>query len=142
MTNRKIPKNEHARTRHDHASELAEDYVEAVADITEQRGACRVTDLAARFAVSHVSVNRAITRLRRDGFVLAERYGPVQLTPAGSRLARKARDRHETVFRFLCALGVSKRTAKSDAEGLEHHVSAETLRAMQAYTAQFERESA
>ncbi|MEX0669062.1 MAG: manganese-binding transcriptional regulator MntR [Pirellulales bacterium] len=125
--------NEHLRTRRDHASELAEDYVEAIAEIVERTGFCRVTDLAERFAVSHVSVNRAIARLKRDGFVEAHPYGPVHLTASGSRLAQHSRDRHRIVLEFLRALGVSEKTAALDAEGLEHHVSSETLRKMKAF---------
>ena len=52
---------------------------------------------------------------------------------AGARLARAARTRHELVYRFLLALGVSPRVAATDAEGIEHHVSRETLRCLQKY---------
>lgn len=142
MAKRKSPDNQHARTRRDHASELAEDYVEAVAELIDQEGACRVTDLAVRFAVSHVSVNRAIARLRRDGYVTSRRYGPIELTPAGERLAKAARSRHDVVYRFLRALGVSEATAIADTEGIEHHVSAETLRVMESFTRRAARESA
>jgi DtxR family manganese transport transcriptional regulator len=130
---RRPPDNQHQRTRRDHASELAEDYVEAVAEFIDRKGACRVTDLAEKFAVSHVSVNRAVARLQRDGFVTSQPYGPIQLTVDGLRLARRSRDRHEIVFRFLRALGVSKKTAALDTEGIEHHVSDETLRLMELF---------
>jgi DtxR family manganese transport transcriptional regulator len=136
---RRLPDNQHQRTRGDHASELADDYVEAVAEFTEHKGICRVTDLAARFAVSHVSVNRAVTRLQRDGYVTSEPYGPIQLTDEGRRLAKHARNRHEIVYRFLRALGVSEKTASFDTEGIEHHVSHKTLRLMESFTNSAER---
>jgi DtxR family transcriptional regulator, manganese transport regulator len=125
--------NQHARTRRDHATETAEDYVEAIGEYLESKGQCRVTDLAAHFAVSHVTVHRTIARLQRLGLVINHPYGPVELTDEGRQLATEARRRHEAVFQFLVALGVSSATAATDAEGIEHHVSDETLRAMKRY---------
>ena len=118
----------HRRTRRDHASETAEDYVEAVADILNQQPQCRVTDLARRFAVSHVTVNRIVDRLQKKGYLDTEPYQPIRLTNKGRRLAAKCRQRHEIVYRFLRAIGVNETTAAIDAEGIEHHVSPTTLR--------------
>ncbi len=126
-------KGQHSRTRSDHATELAEDYVEAIAEISESQGNCRVVDLAARFEVTHVTVNRTIGRLSRDGFVETEPYGPVVLTAKGKRLARMAAERHAVVLEFLLALGVSEAVARVDSEGMEHHVSEETLDAMRRF---------
>lgn len=115
------------RTRKDHATEVVEDYVEAIAEITRDQGSCRVRNLAEHFGVSHVTVSQRIRRLREDGYVANERYRPIRLTARGRRLAAKARERHEIVLRFLRAIGVDPATAEIDAEGLEHHVSPETL---------------
>ncbi len=117
----------HRRTRQDHATETAEDYVEAVAEITRQHGVCRVVDLAARFDVSHVTVTRIVGRLKKAGFLDSEPYRPIELTLKGAKLAEESQRRHDLVFRFLVALGVSEKTAAIDAEGIEHHVSPETL---------------
>jgi len=117
----------HRRTRRDHATETAEDYVEAVADLIDEFGSCRVVDLAKRFAVSHVTVTRIVARLQDEGLLSTERYRPIFLTPSGKRLAAKSRRRHEIVYHFLLAIGVGKTTAAIDAEGIEHHVSPETL---------------
>lgn len=124
----------HRRTRSDHATETAEDYVEAIADIIAHQSTCRVVDLAARFAVSHVTVSRTLNRLVTVGLVQTEPYQPVRLTPAGAKLAQQSRQRHETVYQFLLALGVSAKTAAIDTEGIEHHVSPETLRRFEAFT--------
>jgi DtxR family manganese transport transcriptional regulator len=121
----------HRRTRRDHASETAEDYVEAVADILDQYQACRVTDLAKRFAVSHVTVNRIVDRLQKLGYLDTEPYQPIRLTTKGKRLAARCRQRHEIVYRFLRAIGIDESTAAIDAEGIEHHVSPTTLRRFQ-----------
>lgn len=117
----------HERTRRDHASETAEDYVEAVAELIQGAGACRVTDLARRFGVSHVTVTRIIARLQSEGLVDTEPYQPIELTTKGKRLAEKCRARHDLVYQFLLALGIDERTAAIDAEGIEHHVSPVTL---------------
>lgn len=132
METRNDPKN-YSRIRSDHATELAEDYVEAIAEIQEEKGSCRSVDLARLFGVSHVTVNKTVGRLVRDGFVETEPYGPVTLTTKGRKLAKAAKVRHELVFAFLVALGVSKKTAQIDSEGIEHHVSGETLEAMQKF---------
>lgn len=116
------------RTRSDHASEIAEDYVEAIADLIESNGQCRVRDLAGHFGVTHVTVVRTVQRLERDALVTTEPYKPIELTPKGKRLANACKRRHDIVYDFLLALGVDPKVAATDAEGIEHHVSPSTLR--------------
>jgi DtxR family manganese transport transcriptional regulator len=118
----------HRRTRRDHKTETAEDYVEAIAELLGERSTCRLTDLASRFSVSHVTAHRIVERLQHEGLIITEPYQPITLTPAGKRLAAKCRERHEIVYRFLLALGVDEQTAAIDAEGIEHHVSPATLK--------------
>lgn len=118
----------HARVRDAHSAETAEDYVEAIADTIAEHGECRVTDLAARFGVSHVTVSRTVGRLVRDQLASTEPYKPIALTATGNRLARRVKARHETCVRFLLALGLDRKTAEIDAEGIEHHVSPKTLK--------------
>ena len=115
------------RTRNDHAKETAEDYVEAVADILDEKGVCRSSDLAKKFDVSHVTVHRIVARLHHEGWLETEPYRPIELTAKGKRLARKSRQRHEVVYQFLLAIGVDPKVAAIDAEGIEHHVSQVTL---------------
>ncbi len=126
--------NQHQRTRRDHANETAEDYVEAIAMIQAKRGSCRLTDLSKHFLVSHVTVSKILSRLEREGLVATVPYAPVKLTGAGEQLAKKSRARHEIVFAFLLALGVQPAIAEIDAEGIEHHVSQETLACMKQYS--------
>lgn len=120
----------HADVRRAHAEETAEDYVEAIAHLIESQGQARVKDLAGVFGVSHVTVSRTIARLVRDGLAETQPYQPVTLTPKGQKLAQASKHRHEMVVRFLLALGLDNETAHRDAEGIEHHVSEKTLRAM------------
>lgn len=125
----------HRQVRADHAEEIAEDYVEAILDLIERSEAPRVSSLASRFGVSHVTVIRTLARLERAGLVATERASPVRLTAAGRRLAMRARRRHGIVQRFLVALGLDEATADREAEGIEHHVGAKTLRLMERFAA-------
>jgi DtxR family manganese transport transcriptional regulator len=118
-----------SKARQDNAREIAEDYVEAIADLITLTGEARVVDLARTLGVTHVTVSRTITRLQRQGFVRSEPYRSIFLTESGAALARDCKSRHETVTAFLRALGVRRETAERDAEGIEHHVSDETLAA-------------
>ncbi|MFG0299604.1 MAG: manganese-binding transcriptional regulator MntR [Phycisphaerales bacterium JB047] len=122
----------HQRTREDHASELAEDYVEAIGDLIEMSGVCRVRDLADQFGVTHVTVIKTVKRLEREGLVSTEPYKPIELTPKGRNLANQCRVRHDIVYRFLLAIGVDPKVAAVDAEGIEHHVSPSTLKRFKA----------
>lgn len=126
-------KNRFARTRKDHSSELAEDYVEAINEIIAENQVCRLIDLARCFQVSHVSANRTVARLKRDGLVESEPYGPLSLTPKGKAIAVESQKRHAVVLEFLLLLGVSRSVAEADSEGMEHHVSNQTLQAMKEF---------
>lgn len=117
----------HVRTRRDHRTETAEDYVEAVLQVINEREVCRVVDLAKRFAVSHVTVTKTVSRLKTGGYLARELYGPIELTRKGRRMAEASMERHQIVYEFLVALGITSSTAEIDAEGMEHHVSEETL---------------
>lgn len=125
----------HRRTRQAHAAEIAEDYVEVIADLIDAGGEARAVDIARRLGVTHVTVTKTIARLRKGGLVSSRPYRSIFLTDAGRSLADSSRQRHQTVTRFLTAIGVSETVAHSDAEGIEHHVSDETLRAMRAFVA-------
>ena len=122
-------------TRREHATETAQDYAEAIADLAAIHGEARAVDLARRLGVSHVTVIRTIARLQRDGYVSTRPYRSIFLTDKGLRTAEESRRRHEIVVAFLRALGVPEAIAQTDAEGIEHHVSPETLAAFKRYTA-------
>ena len=115
------------RTRQEHSQETAQDYVEMIAELIDTTGEARVIDLARRLGVTHVTVSRTLQRLRREGLVTSLPYRSIFLTAAGTRLSEESRHRHEIVVEFLQSLGVPAPVAHSDAEGIEHHVSRETL---------------
>jgi len=116
-------------TREARRSALVEDYVELIADLIEDGNEARQVDIAARLGVAQPTVAKMLTRLCADGLVSRKPYRGVFLTDAGRKVAEESRIRHQTVEAFLRSLGVSAETARIDAEGIEHHVSAETLEA-------------
>jgi DtxR family transcriptional regulator, manganese transport regulator len=120
-----------SQTRQEHAQETAEDYVEAIADLIAESGEARVVDLAKRLGVTHVTVNRTIGRLQKSGYVTSQPYRAIFLTNTGRNLAAACKSRHQTVVEFLCSIGIPERVAEMDAEGIEHHVSPETLAAFE-----------
>lgn len=125
--------NRFQRTRDDHSRERAEDYVELIDALIREKGEARAVELAERLGISHVSVSRTLQRLKRDGFVSMEPYRSIFLTDAGRELAENVRERHLLVHSFLLAIGVPADVAETDAEGIEHHVSEQTLAAMRRF---------
>lgn len=106
---------------------LIEDYLELIADLIEDGNEARQVDIAARLGVAQPTVAKMLSRLAADGLVSRKPYRGVFLTDAGRRVAHESRERHQIVEAFLRSLGVSADTARIDAEGIEHHVSTETL---------------
>lgn len=115
---------------------MAADYVELIQDLIEEFGEARATDLAERMGVSHVTVSKSLQRLVRGGLVTYRPYRSIFLTEQGRELARQAHERHTTVLQFLRALGVPDAIAQQDAEGMEHHLSPETMAAFRNFLEQ------
>jgi DtxR family manganese transport transcriptional regulator len=116
-------------------AELTEDYIELIADLITDGGEARQVDIAARLGVAQPTVAKMLKRLADEGFVLQRPYRGVFLTQLGRDLAERSRARHKLVETFLRALGVDRDTARRDAEGIEHHASAETLAAFAKFIA-------
>lgn len=116
-----------AGVRQAHQMESTEDYVELIDDLIRNQGEARLVEVAERLGISQPSASKTLARLQREGFVTSEPYRSIFLTEAGKQLADESRARHDLVYRFLLAIGVSDEMAKRDSEGVEHHVSQETL---------------
>jgi len=123
------------QVRKAHRLELIEDYVELISDLLAHEGEARQVDIAERLGVAQPTVARMLKRLVREGYAVQRRYRGVFLTEAGEALAVASRKRHQAVEEFLLALGVPADIARRDAEGIEHHVSPETLAIFAAFTA-------
>lgn len=121
------------KARNARRTELVEDYVELIADFIDADGEARQVDIAQRLGVSQPTVAKMLRRLRDDGLISRKPYRGIFLTEAGKQLAEQSRRRHQIVETFLRALGVGEEAARSDAEGIEHHVSAETLDAFERF---------
>lgn len=130
MASAKLQSAAFRRIRVDHSSELAEDYVELIADLIDERGEARGTDIALRLGVANATVVKTLKRLQDMGLVTQEPYRAIFLTTEGWKRADDGRRKHKIVESFLLSLGVDAETARIDSEGIEHHVSEETLKAM------------
>jgi len=132
------PSDQHARqyaaVRNAHETELLEDYVELIGDLLKHQGEARSADVAARMGVSQATVSKTVARLKALGLVASQPYRSLFLTAQGEAMADMARQRHAIVLEFLRALGVDDSTARIDAEGMEHHVSEQTLAVMRRFT--------
>mgnify|MGYP001828570529 FL=1 len=112
-------------------TELVEDYVELIADLIDDEGEARPVYISARLGVTKPTVNKMLKPLKQEELITQRPYRAVFHTDAGRELAEASRERHQIVEAFLLALGISAETARNDAEGIEHHVSDETLDAFQ-----------
>ena len=115
-------------------AEIAEDYTEMIAELINENGEARVVDLAKNFGVTSPTVNSVIRRLVRDGYVESKPYRSIFLTEKGKALAKYCKKIHDLVYNFLISIGVDIETAKMVSEGIEHHVSAETLNIFENYS--------
>src|SRR5437867_1546402 len=120
-------------------SAAVEDYLERILELINRKGYARVVDIAAALKISQASVTNMVQRLDADQLLKYEKYRGLILTPAGKTLAQKIARRHKLLTDFLSMLGLDERVIYHDVEGMEHHISAPTLRAIEALTAQLRR---
>ena len=113
--------------------ESAEDYLEMILMLTEQKGAVRSIDIASGLSVSKPSVSFAMKNLREDGYIQMDRDNYITLTDKGLEIAQRIYDRHKAITAFLVKLGVDENTARVDACKIEHDISPETYNAIIRY---------
>jgi Mn-dependent DtxR family transcriptional regulator len=105
----------------------AEDYLERIHELIETKGYARVSDIAALLELTRPTVSIMVQRLSRDGYLAYEKYRGLTLTPRGAEVASRIRTRHVLLTEFLGMLGLDRTVVSRDVEGIEHHVSPETL---------------
>ena len=110
-----------------------EDYLEVVYELIQKKGYARSADIAELLGVKPASVTVMLQRLHAKGFIVYERYRGLTLTSSGEQLAKSVQQRHRTIVKFLRILGVEEKIAKSDAEGIEHHVHKNTITRMRQF---------
>lgn len=123
-------------------SSTVEDYLERILELINTKGYARVVDIATSLGISQASVTNMVQRLDADGLLHYEKYRGLVLTAAGETLARKIAERHELLTDFLTLIGVDEQVVNRDVEGMEHHISPATLRAIDALTRQLRRSPA
>jgi Mn-dependent DtxR family transcriptional regulator len=104
-----------------------EDYLEAVYELIQRKGYARSSDIAEQLDIKSASVTSMLQKLHGMGLIVYERYRGLTLTSSGERLARSVQQKHLTILKFLRILGIEEKIAKSDAEGIEHHVHKNTI---------------
>ena len=123
-------------------SSAVEDYLERILELIDSKGYARVVDIATSLKISQASVTNMVQRLDGDGLLKYEKYRGLVLTAAGETLARNITRRHQLLTDFLTLLRLDKQVIHHDVEGMEHHISPPTLRAIEALTAQLKRRPA
>ena len=119
-------------------SPAIEDYLEQIHNLIAQKGYARVVDIAANLKISQASVTNMIQRLDAEGLVIYERYRGVVLTEAGSKVGAEIARRHEVLTRLLSGFGLDPATVHQDVEGMEHHISRQTLEVLTLLMEEFE----
>ena len=108
-------------------SQSAEDYLERIHELIEDKGYARVVDIASILKVKQASVTSMVQKLAEAGYLKYEKYRGLVLTDKGLKVARKIRNRHETLSRFFSLFGLDAESQRQDIEGIEHHLSADTV---------------
>ena len=120
-----------------------EDYLEKIEQLIARKGYARVVDIAAGLKISQASVTAMVQRLDAEGFIKYEKYRGMVLTSSGLEVARRIAHRHALLTDFLRVLGVSdEKIIYEDVEGMEHHISPETFRAIESLTRYLEKNPA
>lgn len=108
-------------------SQSAEDYLERIHELIQEKGYARVVDIASSLDVKQASVTSMVQKLDELGFLKYEKYRGLVLTDKGREVARRIQGRHETLSRFFSLFGLSAETQQQDIEGIEHHLSPATV---------------
>lgn len=111
--------------------ESAEDYLETILMLQEEKGLVRSVDVAAHLAVSKPSVSVAMKKLRENGYIRMDESNYIYLTEAGQDIAKRMYRRHRVLTEMLVRLGVSEKNAREDACKIEHDLSEESFAAIE-----------
>ncbi|WP_017381625.1 transcriptional regulator MntR [Paenisporosarcina sp. TG-14] len=100
-----------------------EDHIEQIYILIEQKGYARVSDIAESLSVLPSSVTKMVQKLDKDGYLIYERYRGLMLTSKGLKLGKRLVHRHDLLEQFLRLIGVQEDKIYKDVEGIEHHLS-------------------
>ena len=110
--------------------ESAEDYLEMILMLREQKGYARSIDIASALGVTKPSVSFAMKKLRENGYIAMDPENYITLTDRGMEVAERIYTRHKALTKFLIQIGVDEKIAREDACKIEHDLSPETFEAL------------
>ena len=114
--------------------ESGEDYIETIYRLKKKNGSVRSVDVARELGYSRPSISRAVSILKKDGYIIVDEDGSLELTDKGKRKATGVYDRHRTLTKFLMkTANVSEKTAEADACRVEHIISESTFRGIKKF---------
>ncbi len=119
-------------------SQSAEDYLERIHELIESKGNAHVADIAQSLNVGQPSVTSMVQKLADEGYLRYEKYRSLTLTDAGRAVAERIRNRHLVLASFFTLFDLDDDTQARDIEGIEHHLSSDTLNTLADLTAFFE----
>jgi Mn-dependent DtxR family transcriptional regulator len=108
----------------------AEDYLEMILRLTEEKGYARSADIAMGLGVSKPSVSVAMKQLREGNYIVMDKDNYISLTDTGMEIAHRIYERHKVLTRMLTMIGVDEKTAEDDACKVEHDISVQTFIAL------------
>jgi Mn-dependent DtxR family transcriptional regulator len=111
-------------------SQTAEDYLERIHELIQEKGYARVVDIASSLQVKQASVTSMVQKLGELGYLNYEKYRGLVLTDKGRQIASRIQKRHEMLARFFSLLGLAPEAQQEDIEGIEHHLSAATMQCL------------
>ncbi|MGI8908461.1 MAG: transcriptional regulator MntR [Candidatus Sumerlaeaceae bacterium] len=117
------------------SNQSVEDYLERIHELIEERGYARPIEIAAALGIRQSSVTKMMQRLHERGYANYAKHRGLTLTLAGERVALQIRRRHRTISEFLRLLGVQEKSLQRDTEGMEHHISAQTMTRLETFLA-------
>ena len=108
----------------------AEDYLEMILRLTEEKGYARSVDIALGLGVSKPSVSVAMKQLREGNYIIMDKDNYISLTETGMEIAQRIYERHKVLTRMLTMIGVDEKIAEDDACKVEHDISVQTFTAL------------
>jgi Mn-dependent DtxR family transcriptional regulator len=121
-------------------SQSAEDYLERIHELFEEKGYARPADIAASLKVKRASVTSMVQKLGELGYLKYEKYRGLLLTTKGRDVATRIQRRHTTLARFFSLFELGAETQQRDIEGIEHHLSADTVEVLADLASFFEQQ--
>ncbi|WP_334071700.1 MULTISPECIES: transcriptional regulator MntR [Paenibacillus] len=118
-----------------------EDYLERIYKLIDEKGYARVSDIAEGLEVHPSSVTKMIQKLDKDEYLIYEKYRGLVLTNKGKKVGKRLVDRHELLEEFLEMIGVDHENIYKDVEGIEHHLSWDSITCIAGLVEYFKRES-